>query len=191
MNLKNNMTFEEHYNNTGKSSDKGTVHQYIYSFYSNEFTPKKDDELTIVEIGINKGDSMILLRDWFINSKIFGIDNKNEMTDEYVNKVNSIERINVIYRDAYDNETCNLFEDESIDYLIDDGPHSVESQIKCVQQWLPKIKKGGKLIIEDIQKFDRDKIKFDELNIPYEIIDTRSISPHNQHDDILLIFKNN
>lgn len=183
------MTFEEHYKNTGLASDKGTTHQYIYSFYSDEFTPKKNDELTIVEIGINKGDSMILFRDWFTNSKIFGIDNKNEMSADHVEKVDSITGVNIIYRDAYDNETCNLFEDESIDYLIDDGPHSLESQIECVKQWFSKIKKGGKLIIEDIQKFDRDKEKFDELGIPYEIIDTRNEGPTPRYDDVLLIFK--
>jgi hypothetical protein len=183
------INLSEFYKSTGEASDKGTTHQYIYSFYSNEFTPKRNDELTIVEIGVNKGDSMILFRDWFVNSKIFGIDNKSEMTNEYVNMVDSIEGITTIYKDAYNGETCNLFEDESIDYLIDDGAHSIESQIKCVQQWFSKIKEGGKLIIEDIQNFDRDKIKFDELNIPYEIIDTRDSSPHKQHDDVLLIFK--
>jgi len=183
------MTFEEHYKNTGMESDKGTTHQYIYSFYSEEFTPKKDEKLTLVEIGVKKGNSMILFRDWFINSKIIGIDNKLEMIDEYTNIVDSITGVEIIYKDAYDNKTCNLFEDESIDYLIDDGPHSTESQIKCVEQWFSKIKKGGKLIIEDIQNFDRDKYKFDTLNIPYDIIDTRKSSTHQQHDDILLIFK--
>ena len=182
------INLSEFYKSTGEASDKGTTHQYIYSFYSNEFTPKRNNELTIVEIGVNKGDSMILFRDWFVNSKIFGIDNKMEMTTEYVNKVDAIEGISIIYKDAYNGETCNLFEDESIDYLIDDGPHSTESQIKCVQQWFSKIKKGGKLIIEDIQNFDRDKVKFDELNIPYEIIDTRNIG-NNRYDDVLLIFK--
>lgn len=183
------MDFAEFYKITGKKSDKGTIHQYIYSFYSDEFTPKKNDNLTIVEIGIQRGYSLILWKDWFINSNIYGIDNGTEMNPEAIQMVDSIIGINVIYRDAYDNQTCNLFEDNSIDYLIDDGPHTLESQIKCVQQWFPKIKKGGKLIIEDIQKFDRDRIKFDELNISYEIIDTRDISPHNQQDDILLIFK--
>ncbi len=184
------MTFEQHYKDTGLQSDKGTTHQYIYSFYSDEFTPKKNDELTIVEIGINKGDSMILFRDWFVNSKIYGIDNKNEMGQSYVDIVDSITGVNIIYKDAYDNETCNLFEDESIDYLIDDGPHSLESQLECVKQWFSKIKKGGKLIIEDIQYFDRDKEKFDKLGIPYEIIDTRNIG-NNRYDDVLLIFKKN
>jgi hypothetical protein len=185
------MTFEQHYIDTGLASDKGTVHQYIYSFYSDEFTPKKNDELTIVEIGINKGDSLILWRDWFINSKIFGIDSKYDMTSEYIEIVDSITGVNVIYRDAYDNETCNLFENESIDYLIDDGPHTIESQIECVNQWFSKIKKGGKLIIEDIQYFDRNKHKFDELGLEYQIIDTRHTNPHNQYNDVLIIFKKN
>ena len=181
------MDFKQFYIETGAVSDKGNGHDYVNSFYSNEFTPKQYEKLNIVEIGVNKGDSIILFRDWFVNSNITGIDNKSEMNEHYTNIVDSIQNVNIIYADAYDNETCNLFEDESIDYLIDDGPHSLDSQLKCVQQWFSKIKKGGKLIIEDIQNFDTDKIKFDELGIPYEVIDTR-IS-NQRRDDVLLIFK--
>ena len=47
------INLSEFYKSTGEASDKGTTHQYIYSFYSNEFTPKRNDELTIVEIGVN------------------------------------------------------------------------------------------------------------------------------------------
>ena len=55
--------------------------------------------------------------------------------------------------------------------------------------WFSKLKSGGKLIIEDIWDIDSYKEEFDKLNIPYEIIDLRSKSKHNQKNDVLLIFQ--
>ena len=36
---------------------------------------------------------------------------------------------------------------------------------------------------------DKAKIHFDNLGIPYELIDLRSKSKHNQINDVLLVFK--
>lgn len=183
------MNLSEFYKSTGENSDKGIVHCYIDEWYSNEFTPIQNEELSILEIGVNKGDSIILWRDWFINSKIFGIDNKGEMTDEDINIVNNIENVNIIYGDAYSNDIVDLYTDETFDYIIDDGPHTLESQLNCVKKWLPKLKSNGKLIIEDVMDIDKVKIHFDNLCIPYDLIDLRSKSKHNQINDVLLVFK--
>ena len=123
------MNLSEFYKSTGENSDKGIVHCYIDEWYSNEFTPIRNEELSILEIGVNKGDSIILWRDWFINSKIFGIDNKGEMTDEDINIVNNIENVNIIYGDAYSDDIVDLYTNETFDYIIDDGPHTLESQL--------------------------------------------------------------
>jgi SAM-dependent methyltransferase len=183
------MDLSEYYKSTGEATDKGTAHCYIDEWYNSEFTPIRYDKLNILEIGINKGDSLILWRDWFINSKIFGIDNKDEMTDEYVNIVNSIENVGIIYGDAYSNDVVDLYFDETFDYIIDDGPHTLQSQINCVKKWFSKLKPNGKIIIEDVWDIDNYKVEFDKLNIPYEIIDLRAKSNHNQKNDVLLIFK--
>ena len=183
------MNLIEFYKVTGEVSDKGTVHCYISEWYNNEFTPIRYNKLNILEIGINKGDSLILWKDWFIHSNIYGIDNGNEMTDEYFNIVNRISNVNIQYGDAYTIETVSLYENDFFDYIIDDGPHTLSSHLKCVELWFPKLKSGGKLIIEDIWDIDSYKEEFDKLNIPYEIIDLRSKSNHNQKNDILLIFQ--
>jgi SAM-dependent methyltransferase len=182
------MNLSEFYKNTNNGSDKGTIHCYIDEWYSNEFTPIKNKELLILEIGINRGDSIILWRDWFINSKIFGIDNKISMTSECIDIVNNIKNVNIVYGDAYSDKIVNLYSDETFDYIIDDGPHTLESQLNCVKKWFSKLKPNGKIIIEDVMGFcELKKIKFDNLNIPYQILDLRNKS--NQLDDILLIFK--
>ena len=158
-------------------------------WYNSEFTPIRYENLNILEIGINKGDSLLLWRDWFINSKIYGIDNLDEMNDEYVSIVNSLKNVNIQYADAYADDTVSLYENNFFDYIIDDGPHTLNSQIKCVQKWFNKLKPNGKIIIEDIWDIDNYKIEFDKIGIPYTIIDLRAKSNHNQKNDVLLIFQ--
>jgi hypothetical protein len=53
--------------------------------------------------------------------------------------------------DAYQQATVDLFEDDFFDYIVDDGPHSVDSQCYAIEHYLCKVKPGGKLIIEDVQ----------------------------------------
>lgn len=188
------MTFSDLYIESGQVCDKGRQesqmgHDYINSFYSDEFTPIRKQKLNIVEIGIHRGDSLILFRDWFLHSNITGIDDKSEMNNYDVRVVNKIEGINVIWGDAYSEDVLEQFENESIDYLIEDGSHKIEHQLKCIELWFSKIKKGGTLIIEDIQNFDENESKFDELGIPYNIIDTRDNRPMARKDDVLLIFR--
>ena len=54
------MNLSEFYKVTGELSDKGTVHCYIDEWYNSEFTPIRYEKINILEIGINKGDSLIL-----------------------------------------------------------------------------------------------------------------------------------
>ena len=68
------MTFEEFFKTNRCESDKGSTHDYINKWYCPEFTPKQNDKLTIVEIGIYRGDFVKLMRKWFVNSRIVGID---------------------------------------------------------------------------------------------------------------------
>ena len=62
-----------------------------------------------------------------------------------------------------------------------------------IEYWFKKVKVGGTMIIEDIQKLDTDTEKIDELcfklGLSYEIIDLRNNK--NRYDDVLLIFKKN
>tara|TARA_Y100001963_G_scaffold159891_1_gene266036 strand:- start:587 stop:1213 length:627 start_codon:yes stop_codon:yes gene_type:complete len=204
-------TLKELYN-TGlyNDSDKGTIHSYMDSYYSKEFTPKKDEKLNFVEIGVRGGGSIRLWRDWFTNSKITGIDNNNDnITVQSIGGVNftTVDKrvkgdVTLIDGDAYDDNIVNIFEDNSIDYLIDDGPHTIESQLDCVKKYFRKIKPGGKIIIEDLQvpppthgsveqfveKFKQlELFKTTPLNL--EILDLRNVK--NQYDDVLFIFNKN
>jgi hypothetical protein len=186
------MTFSEFYESFEIKSDKGTTHDYINGWYSDEFTSKRNDKLKILEIGVHRGASIKLLRDWFINSEINGIDPFGDgLPVNIADDIRKMGDINIIKDDAYTTKVLNMFENDSIDYLIDDGPHTLQSQLFSIEYWFPKVKKGGTMIIEDIQKLDRDVEQINnlcsELGLSYEIIDLRGNK--DRYDDVLLIFR--
>jgi hypothetical protein len=131
-------------------SDKGTTHNYIDGYYDREFSLLSEEKLNILEIGISTGGSIHLLSKFFKNSVIYGIDIHDVISDKFKSiKVDSNAKL--LFGNAYDESMLNLFPSDYFDYVIDDGPHSFESQCYSITNWLKTIKKGGKLIIEDIQ----------------------------------------
>lgn len=189
--MKNTLT--DFYNSINNQSDKGKQHSYIQQFYSDEFTPKKEEKLNILEIGVREGDSIDLWSKWFTNSNVYGID--IEIKENLNNKFNLFEDTeNVklyLEQDGYDENFVNEnFEDGFFDYIIDDGPHTIESQISFVKLYYPKLRKGGKLIIEDIVNLDTALSKFEELNIPFKCIDLRTDRVERRTDNVIIKFIN-
>lgn len=136
-------------------TDKGGHHNYVNRIYNNIFDIKnRFDKITLVEIGVFTGHSLKLWNDWFTNGNIIGIEkNKNEggYQSDGFNELNAIYDFNVIWKDAYVETTVDMFDDNSIDFLIEDGSHELEHQLFTVKKWLPKLKSGGILVIEDIK----------------------------------------
>jgi hypothetical protein len=174
------MNLSEVFLSMENKTDKGTIHDYIDGYYSNEFTPKKDYNLNILEIGVNRGYSVELWRAFFSQILIVGLDNIKEYDEQYPN---------VLYRitDAYTESELEFYEDGIFDYIIDDGPHTVESQLFSINHYYNKLKPVGKLIIEDIQT-DNDLrtlvSRCKELNYEHKVFDLRLNK--GRYDDIIL-----
>ena len=125
-------------------TDKESRHRYCTSYYDQVFYNLKDKKLNILEIGIKNGSSLVLWNEYFKNSIVYGIDN----SDLIGNRLDIYPRIKTIIQDAYKKElTFNL---PLFDIIIDDGPHTLESQIKFINNYFKKLNKNGKLFIEDI-----------------------------------------
>jgi hypothetical protein len=183
------MKLNEFYEKMKSKSDKGTTHDYISAYYNGEFTEKRFENLKILEIGIHTGLSLKLWKDWFINSNIIAIDpcKEVEILKEILDEVNELKNVNIIVDDAYSQNTLNMFEDESIDYIIDDGPHTLDSQLYSLRNWYKKIKSGGKLIIEDIQSLtilNTLVIETNDLDYEYNVFDFRENK--GRYDDIII-----
>jgi hypothetical protein len=183
------MNLKEFYEKAKLKSDKGTTHDYISAYYDNEFTPKRFEPISILEIGIHAGLSLKLWKDWFENANIYAIDPCKEVPifEEILDEVNQMENVKIIKDDAYSENILNMFEDCSLDYIIDDGPHTLYSQIYSIKHWLKKIKTGGKLIIEDIQSIgDLNQLilEANESGMKWEVYDMRNNK--GRYDDIIL-----
>ena len=179
-------------------TDKNTCHSYLET-YQRLFNNKKYDFLNLLEIGIGEpknnkenGGSIKLWHDYFINSQIYGLDihDISNINDQIINK----ERIKLYTSvNAYDiNFINNEFKKKNIsfDILIDDGPHTFESMVFFIKNYLSLLNTGGLMIIEDIpeMKWTTNLISLlsdDKTITNVEIIDLRYRK--NRWDDIMLI----
>jgi hypothetical protein len=182
-NVKNLQTVYEKYMDKEGWGDKGTLHSYI-EIYEKNMDRKHD--IDILEIGVQKGHSIRMWQDYFMNSNVYGID---------------ITLDNVIYDglknvyvcDATSEDQIDLFlSDKRFDYVVDDGSHLVEHQIKSFDLLWPRIKSGGKYFIEDVngdESIEEITSHLNKLNIKYIVIDHRHIK--NRYDDIVIIMEKN
>ena len=102
-------------------------------------------------------------------------------------EVQNNDKIKKIFADAYDSNTANIL--PSFDVIIDDGPHTLESQEKAIQLYLPKVNPGGIFIIEDIQEESsidvlRNSVP-EELKKYCEFIDLRTVK--GRRDDMMFV----
>lgn len=166
------------------TSDKGTYHSYLSGYYEHEFKDRARN-VNLLEIGVAQGDSLRLWEEWFIEGKITGIESNSALPRSLSNH----NRIELIIADGFSDETINRFEDNSFDYIIDDGPHTLASMVISAQKWIDKVKPGGKLIIEDIQEFLWVEIiesYTDESKIEsYKVFDLRRYK--DRYDDNIII----
>lgn len=120
------------------TSDKDSV-GYIEFFYDDFFANKKYKN--ILEIGCRDGESIRLWENVFTDANIFAVD---------IRDFTNPKRAKKIIGDAYSESVYSQFGDNSLDLVIDDGPHTYGSFISLINNYYSKIKVGGTLIIEDI-----------------------------------------
>ena len=142
-------------------SDKAKFHDYhlIYSsIFMNNSKVKKileigmgtNDENLLSNMGINgkPGASLMAFRDFFKNAKIYGADiDKNILFKDY--------RIKTSYVDQTSEASLRkLFKKfgKNFDLIIDDGMHSPLANLNVILSSIEYLKKGGCLVIEDINQ---------------------------------------
>lgn len=179
--IKNNHYFSQSGNI--KSTDKELKHRYCSLLYDELFKEYKNKSLTILEVGIYYGGSLMLWSDYFINSKIIGVDRINQLHTTEITKYN---RIHTYFTNAYKKEFVDSL--DTIDIFIDDGSHRLQDQLSAIDLFLDKINPGGLFIIEDIQSIENANILLDKIkNMNYILHD--STKETKISDNIVLIIK--
>jgi cephalosporin hydroxylase len=145
-------------------TDKNTVHSYL-ELYQDLLSSKKDSAKNVLEVGIFQGGSIKLWHDFFTNANVYGLDiiSINKVWNEVKNK----KRIYLYTStDAYNEDIFNMLflsKEIKFDFILDDGPHTIESMQKLIRLYSKVMADDGILIIEDVQSWDWIEILTNEV----------------------------
>lgn len=173
-------------------TDKAKDHSYDL-FYDNKFKSYREKEGTILEIGVQYGGSSLLWHDYFPKFKIVMTDIRNQVHPVIWEKMEK-NRYEYIDMDSFKIQSVELLKSkypDGFDIIVEDGPHTLESQIFAIKEYSKLLKKGGMLVIEDIQKYEFCDTIVNHINKEdfesVEVVDLRKNK--NRYDDILIVVK--
>jgi hypothetical protein len=187
-------------------TDKNTLHSYL-ELYQNLLHTKKETAKNVLEIGIGGyynpntskivcgGGSIKLWNDYFTNATIYALEINN--IDYACNEIRNNEKINLYTSvDGYNEDFFNTnFKEKNLkfDFMLDDGPHTLESMIQFIKLYSQLMTDDGILIIEDVQSLEWTNILKlcvpDNLKEYVEVYDLRHIK--NRYDDIVFVINKN
>lgn len=167
-----------------RDTDKFFAHQYI-EVYESFLEPIRERVANVLEIGINTGNSHRMWSKYFPQATIYGIDVVN-----YCNGMMGEDRIHALFADAYRLDTLHIFRDLTFDVMIDDGPHTLESQQFFLSHYSKLLSVNGIMIIEDIPYADWIPLLAesvpDDLKMHSFAIDRRWVPNQNSIDDEIM-----
>jgi len=169
-------------------TDKETSHSYLET-YERVLSKFLEKSPSILEIGVQYGGSSLLWHEYFEESNLVMMDISDQRGENIIKKM-SPERYKFHIGDAYNEGSLENIRKENplgFDILMDDGPHTLESQIFFIKNYIKLAKEGAVLIIEDIQDINHATILKEHVdkNHKVEIVDLRS--EKGRYDDIMII----
>lgn len=167
------------------------MNQYLIIFL------KKKENISVLEIGIQYGGSIFSWHELHEGSYVIGIDiNDDNINYGLIEKMQK-DRYSIIIDNAYSDNIVAQIKSKfpnGIDFIVDDGPHSIDSQIKFIEMYLPLLTGDGILVIEDIASSSylqilENKVLEDNPNMSCIIqkVDRRHIK--GRYDDLMLIIQ--
>ena len=120
------------------------VHNYLnkYEFFLNRW---KDEPITLLELGIFRGESLLLWRDYFQKAQIIGVD-INPQCARF-----AADRVRVEISDLSLAENLQALAAYSPSVIIDDASHIWSHQIRALCMLYPVLPHGGVYIMEDLE----------------------------------------
>ena len=136
-------------------TDKNSVHSYL-PLYQTLLVSKKETALNVLEVGIYTGGSIKLWSDFFTNANVYGLDimSINNVWGGIKNNPKIILHTSI---DAYNNDfVTTQFLDKNLkfDFMLDDGPHTLQSMKQFIKLYSQLMTHDGILIIEDVQSWN-------------------------------------
>lgn len=173
-------------------TDKASLHCYDL-LYEHLFKKYKDININVLEIGVMHGASSLLWNKYLKKSKVIMVDIVNEVP-QYIWDNMEKERYDYHLMDAYNIDNLNILKNKynTFDIIIEDGAHSLETQLFTVENYLSLLNTGGCFIIEDIQSSNDasvllNSVKNKEKYKNVELVDLRNVK--RRYDDLVLLIE--
>jgi len=123
---------------------------HYFDAYDRFFSKYRDKDVTILEIGVFKGGSLQMWKDYFVSPnhkvKIYGIDidpNCKDLEED---------NIEIFIGSQEDREFLRSVKEQigKVDILIDDGGHTMNQQITSFEELFDLVKEDGIYLCEDL-----------------------------------------
>lgn len=172
------------------NSDKNSFHRYGngYNLIFSEQFLKKGRPLKVLEIGIFNGASINAFSQIPYVDEVIGIDTNSSFTSNNP----KIKLYTGNEFDAYSLKTLDVLKNnhEKFDIIIDDGPHSWESQEWFFRNYIELLNEGGVLVCEDVNENYLPDLKKLKQELDLYILDLR-LNTNPDFNEFLVLKYNN
>lgn len=164
-------------------TDKDTIHSYLPE-YETLLQRYKDIPFNMMEVGIQRGGSILAWLKAFPKVTLIGVDCQKSVT------INGCDRYTELITNAYDDEFMTLIKPGSLDFIIDDGSHAFNDIRFACENYPKLLKPGGTLVVEDIPDvlwLSKFRAIATAQGCYTEVIDLRE--KKGRWDDVLLVIR--
>jgi len=157
----------------------GPVYDELFGKYT------KDSDISILEIGTQKGGSILAYRDYFPNASLYGVDIIDCVLPEFRR-----EDINYIFHDVKSDQALEKISSNLYDIIIDDGSHFLPDVMYVVVNFLKLLKPNGTLLIEDCQQPEAWVYHIQSALPPGYSLEVKDLREGNTYDNFIILIKN-
>jgi glycosyltransferase involved in cell wall biosynthesis len=184
------------------STETTSGHRHPYTpVYDTLFSSLRNENINVLEIGIEKNDSINIWRQYFLNANIYGF----EFNEDYLLNARNQNLENVLYEkiNVQDNHSIKqTFQKVGIKYdiIIDDATHLFEDQIRVIHNSIEYLNENGILVVEDIFRSRNEEDYQKELQGVLKYFKSATFmttehenrySPDWDNDKLLILVRNN
>jgi len=169
----------------GGGTDKNTDHSYC-PYYNQLFDSYRDRPADILEIGCWQGAFVLAMSKLMPQARFTTIDIQDKFHQRILSMMPPGTVVNHQLVNAYAFSTLKLIEGQQFDVIIDDGSHLIQDELFVFYHYMPFVKPGGALIIEDISE---ETVKIVSAHIDpslyaYKVVDVRWVK--GRADDMII-----
>jgi hypothetical protein len=127
-------------------ADKSSAFHDYARIYEAHLAPRRHEPLLILELGVLRGQSLRMWRDYFPKAQVFGVD-----IDPRCASLDLGPRIRVYTGNQTDGQFLAKVANEAggFDLLVDDASHRSRDQIASIEILWPFLRRGGLYAMED------------------------------------------